>query len=167
MDNLQTMHDCWKSRPITTTSVGDVVVLQHGVNDDDLAWSTLQNLFPVRSSLGDPERIEGFFRLVMRELAEPVTVFANPAFTVEAPLPCANFFKHAKSVQRKWFKSLNASLGSSQLVKEAMRRATPLMRQLEFTGIMIVDGKHIFPNRWGAKGVLPYPLEGRSKERRY
>lgn len=155
MDNLHPMHDCWKSRPTTTRSVGDVVVWQHGVNDDDLAWSTLQNLFPVGQSLGDPERIEAFFRLVMHELAEPLTVFANPAFTVEARLASANFFKHAKSVQRRWFKSLNATLGSSRLVKEAMRRATPLMRQLEFTGIMIVEGKHIFPNRWGSKGVLP------------
>jgi hypothetical protein len=82
---------------------------------------------------------------------EESNAFANPEFLVTATIPSGEFFKKAHEAQLKWIIRLNTIFGSRGHAKRVSKRMSPIIRQLSFTGVMIVDGRHHFSNKWPNK----------------
>jgi hypothetical protein len=136
--------------PLETRHIGDVTLARHWPDFNDLAWSTLQHLLPLGSSQGPDSKVQAVFRYVIRRAPHfgLGTVFANPAFVVQAPALSRAFLREARQSQLAWFKQLGSVLGSAGRMKRAMRAAHPIIRQLAYTGVMVVAGKHVWPNQW-------------------
>lgn len=141
------------------------VVTKHTPDPNDLAWSTMTNLLgeavEPRCYRGTDTWIEGLFRIV---LSSPKTfdlenVFANPARTVRltAGYATRTFFVEARKAQRAWFKQSADLLQSNARMKRAAKGASPIIRQLMHTGVLIVGGKHYFPNQWPRGGLEERP----------
>ncbi len=130
----------------------DVQVLQHPVDWDNLAWSTLERLGAEGMSPGTDRAIALRFREVMRNARRLgnrfVNRFVNPQFTVTAAFPSPEFIRAARRARLAWLRTLRQSLGTARRVKTAMRERLPEIRQLEFTGVLVVEGKHIHPQQW-------------------
>lgn len=128
----------------------DVQVTAREVDWNELAWSTLSQLIVVGNSPGSDEQIETAARSVLRRAAVMGTVYANPRFTVRAMTGAAiyEFVRKARTAQLSWWKHLRTVLGSARRVREARKEVPPVVRQLSFNGIMILQGKHIHPRCW-------------------
>jgi hypothetical protein len=128
---------------------GGVRVIQQEVDWNSVAWSTLQQLMDVGPSPGADEEIVAWFRFSMHEVAAQLgTQYVNPQFTVTADGLSLAFIRRARQAQRAWLKTLKTVLGKSGCLKRELRKVQPEIRQLAFTGVMIVAGKHIHPQRW-------------------
>ncbi|MGQ9770224.1 MAG: hypothetical protein ACUVQG_06695 [Thermogutta sp.] len=144
-----------------------LVVKRYAPDSNDLAWSTMTHLLPEVIDpccyRGTDNWIEGMFRIV---LASPKdfdleNVFANPAWVVRLTSGCATkrFFVEARKAQRAWFKQSADMLQSNARTKRAAHAASPIIRQLMYTGVLILDGKHVFPNRWPESGIEEKPRQ--------
>ena len=133
-----------------TNCSGGVRVVQHEVDWNSLPWSTLRQLIDIGCSPGTDEEITIWFRFVMGEAAQLGTQYVNPQFTVTADGPSPAFIRKARQAQRAWLKTLKTVLKTSGCLKRELKKVLPEIRQLEFTGVMIIDGKHIHPQQWPA-----------------
>lgn len=115
---------------------------------NDLAGTTLRWLGLDGVDFGPELAAIDTFRYWMKTIPAGLTLFANPIARVTATLPCAAFVAESRRQQRRWFAELNSWLFSAERVKRHYALAHPVIRQLEFTGVMIADGKHVRPNQW-------------------
>lgn len=74
-----------------------------------------------------------------------------PRFTVSCAKPTPAFFRKARRCQAAWCRTMSQVLGSSSR-RRAAKRASPIERQLAFTGILIVNGNYIDPREWSTFG---------------
>jgi hypothetical protein len=117
-------------------------------NPNDLAGTTLRWLGSERPELGSERAAIVLFAACMKNQPPAAMLFANPIARVTAPRTCDAFFVEARRQQRRWFTQLNDWLYSADRVKRHYAKAHPIVRELEFLGVMIADGKHIRPNQW-------------------
>ncbi|ADB19082.1 hypothetical protein Psta_4437 [Pirellula staleyi DSM 6068] len=121
-------------------------------NFNDLAWSTLATLFrlPDEFNPGEDEKIsDGFQFLVSRQ--SPIRLenaYANPLGVIYSSTLNERFLRVARRLQSKWFSQFNSTLFSAGRVKRAVDEMSPIIRQLTFTGVMICNGRHVYPNHW-------------------
>lgn len=138
-----------------------LVVKRYAPDPNDLAWSTMTHLLPDAVDPcchpGTDSRIEGLFRLVLvcPEDFNLENVYANPAWVVRLTSGCATkrFLVEARKAQRAWFRQSADFLQSNARMKRAANAVSPIIRQLMHTGVLILDGKHVFPNRWPRNGT--------------
>lgn len=130
-----------------TQLFGNVLVFQHQPDYNDLALSTLQRLEYFESP-GTDAKIEHFFKnaLISARFNPERTIFLNPMYTVTTSRPSEEFFRQARRVQRSWIAELKKFLGRE--LRTYVRGLSPLMRQLTFSGVLIVAGKHHRPDQW-------------------
>ena len=76
------------------------------------------------------------------------TFYANPAVHVASESVTREFLLETRRQQRAWFYALNQQFGSADRVKRFFAREPPLIRQLAFTGILLLGGRHIAPHEW-------------------
>lgn len=138
-----------------------VTVYEYSFNLDDLAWGTISRLIGWDDlSWGRDDRIAALFRKVMRDAATDLgTVYANPRFTVVGSGPTTEFLKQARLAQRRWIAWLADAYCGSDLMRRHMKQRPQEIRQLELSGVLIVEGKHIRPDQW------PTPSQPDSKQR--
>lgn len=133
---------------------GGVVVESYSLNESDFAWQTMMNMLPEILTFGDnPGRdlaIERFFEAVMSDPSRLAlaNVFVNPIRRVISENPTRQFYKAARRAQTDWFRVLKTILTKRSIVDRAVSRMPPTIRQLSYTGVLIVGGKHRRPDRW-------------------
>ena len=118
---------------------------RHQVDLNHLAWQTLQRMAglldipPV-----EEDQIATVSKILLKGIQCEGCYYANPAFSVSAPAdtPEEEFFVAVKHAQREWLRELKSFLLKSRRLKRAMRAVHPLVRQLAFTGICIINSKH-------------------------
>ena len=118
----------------------------------DWAWTTLQGLFnfPIESHPGRDKLIEAMFKDAAIAIPEAglVHAYANPAFLVTSSSAGRSFLMAARRAQSNWFSTVRQILGTSGSVHRNSKSVSPVIRQLIHTGVLIIDGKHIWPNNW-------------------
>jgi hypothetical protein len=115
---------------------------------NDLAYSTLNWLGNTHPPVGDDRLVAELFKMSMRSRPPGMTVYANPVVRVTTASPSREFLVEARRQQRSWIKQLNNWLFSAGRVKGHYATVGPIIRQLEFTGVLIVNGKHVRPDQW-------------------
>lgn len=132
-----------------------IQIVHHTVDWNNLAWHTLTNLFPsIDREIANPgahAQIAGLFHLLLRHGdIDDCTVFANPEITIaaESTADLNEFVARARRAQLVWYRRLRDTLGGGGYMKRAVKREKPLVRQLAFTGVLIIAGKHIHPCHW-------------------
>ena len=134
----------------------NVRVSQYTPDWNDLAWSTLRNCHgEIGNSPGSDEAIAGCFRFLMRHANQLGTQYMNPQSVITAPSPSRAFIRKARQAQRAWLKTLKTVLATSGCLKREIKRRLPEIRQLQFTGVMLINGKHVHPQQWPAAEPLP------------
>jgi hypothetical protein len=135
---------------VSRTKHSAIAVTRHAVDWNDLAWPTLQRLGASGTSPGHTRGIVHGALTVLRQAHRLGTVYANPAFTVRAPPgPVSReFIQQARHAQVTWLRHLSTILGSARQRKRMVQQANALVRQFEFTGILVVNGKHVHPQQW-------------------
>jgi len=122
----------------------------------DWGWTTLHRLSPIAVNdanfSGPDDKLESFARYV---LANPkffglAAVYVNPRFRVTSPDPTLAFLRKASNARIAWQRDTRQILGKAVACKRerALRAMHPLLVQLNFTGLMVSEGKHYFPNNW-------------------
>lgn len=127
---------------------------------DHLAWFTMRKLLGKPHAIGDDGRAVTIFRFLMRQMPGNLTAYVSPCSVVTATGPDHKFLATARSEQRAWHARLQSMLfGSARTQKyfgirgEGKATKDPALRQLEYHGVLIVSGEHVFPDRW------PSPVE--------
>ena len=115
---------------------------------NDLAWSTLMWLGNTHAPVGEERLVVELFKMAMRNRPPGMTIYANPVVRVTAANPSREFLTEARRQQRRWIKQLNTWLFRAGRVKRYYASASPIVRQLEFTGVLILDGSHVRPDQW-------------------
>lgn len=112
-------------------------------------FTTLQHLgYDGTTPPGSLQRtLEAVFPL-LRSQHKQGTRFANPCALVTATTPSTEFIAAARREQHRWWSWLNEAFYSSTRVKRMIRHMDSISRQLHFTGVMIINGKHVRPNQW-------------------
>lgn len=146
-----------------TKKVGDVLVFQHGPDYDDLAFSTLERLECFLHP-GTDARIEHLFKnaLIGASLDVELVKFLNPMFTVTASRPSNEFIHQARRAQKCWIAEFKKFLGRD--LNGFICELSPLIRQLVFSGVLILGGKHYRPDQWPQQIRAPpkqYDLQGK------
>jgi len=136
---------------------------------DHLAWFTLRKLLGNPHVIGDDGRAITWFRTLMKRMPSDLTSYVNPWSVVTAAEPDHEFLTTAGSEQRAWHKRLQSMLFRSAHTQKFFglrgpQKATkdPALRQLEYHGVLILSGKHIFPDCWPrpVKPQVPLTLVG-------
>jgi hypothetical protein len=125
---------------------------------DDFAASTLCRLVTdaINSTLYEHTEsyLVGLTKLFLRHAQSMGvrSIFANPRGSVRCREPTEDFLRSAFNAQQGWLRTLRDVFGQRGLDRIAQElRSQPLLWQLQFTGIMIIDGKHVFPNEWAKR----------------
>ena len=74
-------------------------------------------------------------------------VYLNPGFTVESPEFSKEFCEAARRCQRTWIRIMNITIGNRNRRQFAIH-SDFLTRQLAHTGMLIVDGNIVPPDKW-------------------
>lgn len=139
-------------------TVEGVTVERHEPDFNDLAWQTFTLLTPglVLENPGPDEEIARYLiDLLGKPWLYPLgTIYANPCAVVRAEHANGTFLRYARRFQAEWFHRLNQSLFSAERVRRWMDQEDRLARQLIHTGVLIIDNRHIFPDRWPGKPPL-------------
>ena len=125
----------------------DVQVTRIDCDWDNLAWQTLVNLTGTDETPPPEERIEPALRFCLSQHFVQGNVYANPGYVIHSSCVSQSFVLAAKRVQSSWLHRVRQTLGNSVYQKEC-RQATPLMRSLQFTGLLILNGKHVRNDQW-------------------
>jgi hypothetical protein len=99
---------------------------------------------------GEDEMIAALFRVFLsrKSIFRPGTVYANPCGVIRAPNADPPFLKLARLLQKEWYCRFGDTLGSPQRVKQVFEGCDPIIRQLMFTGVLFIESRHIFPDKW-------------------
>lgn len=119
---------------------------------NDLEWQTFSLIIEGidLENPGDNHVICNLFKLLTCKISpfRPGTLFANPCGIVRTAKVTKQFIKKARQLQREWFSQMNSVLQSAGRVKRAVKNVEPIIRQLQFTGVLFIENHHIFPDRW-------------------
>lgn len=134
------------------------------VNWSEPAWSTLQNFGIVGAPPGPDRRIMSVFAGLLNYQHQErhfKTIYVNPAFVVVAPTPTRQFIRQARQAQQGWLGQCRKVLFPGGGLTRAIKRTDPLLRQLAYLGVLIVNGKHVNPQQWpeGEEILPPAPLD--------
>lgn len=144
--------------PIDVFTVNGVTVARHEPDFNDLAWQTFSLLTAglELENPGEDEVIAGYFIALMGKprLFPLGTVYVNPCAVVCSEPATDTFLRMARRFQAEWFHRFNESLFSAERVHREMGRVNRIIRQLMYTGVMVIDNRHIFPDRWPGKPPL-------------
>jgi hypothetical protein len=141
--------------PIKGVRVETITVERCRPDYNDLGWQTF-SLLTEGLDLENPGKdaeIARYFRMLMSNgrLFLPGTMYANPSGVVRSPKADSRFFRIARQIQNEWYGQFNDGLASANRVRRAMGAVSPLIRQLIHTGVLFIDSRHIFPDRWPDK----------------
>lgn len=127
-------------------------ILTGRLNDSGLIdppWATMIGLGADGYSPGPDKLIEVEFRKLMGRAEQLGTCFVNPMFRVASAEPCREFFQDVRAAQYRWRLAWKASVcWSSSRWNQEYKSASPIIRQLFFSGVLIVQGRHIQPAQW-------------------
>ena len=143
----------------SNTNSDGIRVWQHDVDWDDMAWSTMQRLSGGGSSPGTDVGIQNSFRAAMQQADQLGTRYVNPQFTVVASGPSPSFLHRARQAQLAWLKTLKTVLVTSGCLKRELKKRLPEIRQLEFTGVMVINGQHVHPQQWPDDTTTPSAID--------
>ncbi len=145
--------------PIKGIKVETMTVKRCLPDYNDLGWQTFTLLTEGLDleNPGDDEEIVRYFCMLMSRgrVFRPGTVYANPCGVIRSPKADPLFFKLARRMQGEWFGRFNDGLASAEHVNRAMRVVDPLIRQLTHTGVLFIDNRHVFPDRWPDRQSKP------------
>lgn len=144
--------------PINVFTFRGVSVEQYEPDFNDLAWQTFTLLTP-GLDVEHPGPDEAIAQFLVALLGSPRlypfgTVYANPCAVVRSRYASDEFLRTARRFQAQWFHQFNDSLSSGRRVREQMSLVAPVTRQLVYTGVLVIDNRHIFPDRWPGKPPL-------------
>ena len=135
-------------------------------NYDGLARQVLESIAgDLPDELQSVSEICQYFRQLMNHLSKScLTFYVCPLGGVEkGETGLREFLLQSRRLQRTWIRQLNQVLGHQQ-VKHHYRAVDPIIRQLELTGLLVINGKHVFPNQWPdafkADNLMPSSLVG-------
>jgi hypothetical protein len=138
--------------PIEGIKVETVTVERCVPDFNDLGWQTFTLLTEGLDleNPGDNDEIVRYFCMLMSRgrVFRPGTVYANPCGVVRSPKADRLFFQLARQIQGEWYGQFNDCLASPKRVQRAMSAVDPLIRQLTYTGVLFIDNRHVFPDRW-------------------
>jgi hypothetical protein len=144
--------------PIETFTFRGVSVERHEPDFNDLAWQTFTFLTPGLDveHPGPNDQIARCLidRLGKHRLFRFGTVYANPCAVVRSEHATDTFLRYARRFQADWFHCFNESLFSATRVRRQMSLEDRVTRQLMYTGVLIIEDKHIFPDRWPGRPPL-------------
>ncbi len=150
----------YRHLPIDGIKVETITVQRCLPDENDFTWQTFALLTEGLNldSPGEDDEIARYFRMLMSKgrVFRPGTVYANPCGVVRAPKADPLFIKLARQLQGEWFGQFNAGLFSAGRVRRAMQTYEPLIQQLTYTGVLFIDNRHVFPNRW--PDIIPAPV---------
>jgi hypothetical protein len=111
-----------------TYTLGPITITKHVIEWDDIEGNVQRRLAAVPAG---------------------ATVYLNPEYTVASGerAPTDQFVKQARRAQVLWNKRLARVLGAGRR-RRAIKQADPATRQLQFTGIMLLEGKPVHPKGW-------------------
>lgn len=146
--------------PIDVITINGVTVERHEPDFNDLAWQTFMFLTNglELDNPGEDEVIARYFTTVLSKprLFPLGTVYANPCAVVRSKHGTDQFLRIARRFQKEWFHCFNEALCSAERVRRQMNLVDRIVRQLIYTGVMVIDGRHIFPDRWpGKPPIIP------------
>jgi len=141
--------------PIKVYTVNGATVEQYEPDLENSAWQTFKLLTPGADweHPGD-EMIGRLFTAWLKTLPHynpSFTAYANPCAVVFSRRATGPFLRLARQFQRDWFSQLNDLFFGAERVRRAMNQLDRVARQLAFTGVMIVNGHHVFPHQWPDK----------------
>lgn len=126
-----------------------VVIERAAFDANHPEWNTLRFLgFQNCAPPGSPSSTGQTFVNLIRHQGQLGTRYATPIGMVQAEQPTVAFLTAARQLQHAYWKQLKDILGSSSRVKRQFKNLNPLIRQLQFTGVMIINGKHVLPHCW-------------------
>lgn len=126
-----------------------VIVKREPLDINHPEWNTLRFLgLQGDTPPGSPLSTVQAFVNLMRHQEQLGTRFATPIGMVQTEQPTVAFQTAARQIQHTYWRQLKDILGSSSRVKRHFKSLNPLIRQLQFTGVMIINGKHVLPHRW-------------------
>ncbi len=118
-----------------------------------LEWSTCIYLSGVDAPVpGSTKVIEEYFRRLMKNVTRinpgiyPSCVYANPSCLVTSGANTQEFRSRANQAKTSWQDCLKGFLFSGY--HREYKRRSKITRQLEFSGVLIIDHRHRFPNDW-------------------
>lgn len=137
------------------------------IDKNNLAWSTCCKLGMTGQSPGSEILIVLAFRKLLKLIPDDWNLFVNPKFSVTSDSPTDAFLHSARKAQNDWLHQYRSGFHSSGAVKRhrkhhdlkdpilskrELKQTRALLRQLEETGVLILDGKHIAPSDWPNAG---------------
>lgn len=143
---------------------GDVEITEYQLDPcqpvwNHLAWWVVLQMVPAYvPSPGDELEIVRCARFVLRRAEPGETAYYNPQFTLRAPRPSIAFAGWVHRARKTWLRLLKTAFQSSARMRQKLefadisspclskrehRIVAAVMRQLEGTGILVVDGKHV------------------------
>lgn len=141
-------------------------------NFDALAWTTIANLFDddLKQSIRDECDTDldtlafDCFLFMMRRLPPQLNFYLSPTSLVTSGHPTREFIDAACREKRSWHHRLRTIFFTSSGVQRAFglkgrllgndtrnrkeRSKESIIRQLQFHGVLVVEGRHIFPDCW-------------------
>lgn len=138
-----------------------VSVVRNEPDFDYLAWTTLSKLIESDLIRGPDDRAGGFLRDHLRHNQNLGTLYVNPWAIVSADRPTREFLHTAMKERIAWYQRLRIRFFGSgrafRAVSKYQHSQLPTdgeYRQLAYHGVLILDNKHVFPNRWPSPSSL-------------
>lgn len=135
-------------------------------NFDHLAWFTMRKLLGKPDVIGDDGQAVTLFRFLMKRMPIDLTAYVSPWSVVAAAEPDREFLGNAKREQRAWHARLSSMFFNSHRAERyfgvrggSRRSKDPALRQLEYHGVLVVRGRHIFPNQWPDQAEQQEPVK--------
>ena len=135
-----------------------VLVIRKQIDWEFPAWGTFTNLLhnipdQIVTDLGRPGTdawIERNFRGMMHCVCRTLkTIYANPLCVVEAEEPSDQFYSEARHAFHQWRTTFRQmTQWSSSEYQRQQKQAGTIIRQLQFLGVLVINGKHIHPGNW-------------------
>lgn len=118
---------------------------------DDLAWGSLVNLgITSEPHPGSDKKVLGLWKRLLHAIktgCPPIAIYVNPCFRVWGS-PTRDFLKAITAAKRAWWTRLNSAPFP---IGRQLKHTKGLLRQAIFTGILLIDGRHIQPQDWASR----------------
>jgi hypothetical protein len=160
------MFSIFADTPVSTREWCGITTSKFTPDFNDLAWETLTHVVLNGPPPGRDETTQEIFKLTMRMARELElgTFYANPIYLVRAQRPTTLFIETSKSAQLNWFHQLKTVFHSRSQIEQVRMRTHPIIRQLAFTGLMVIENRHVWPGQWpkGEQARLRHDLTGQT-----
>jgi len=132
----------------TKDGIMAVHIETHTPDWNELAWPVLLRLGAAGHCPGKDEDLLRTLFARLRSFPELGTRFLNPRYTVSSQVPSREFVRQARRAQTGWLMQARDVLGGAAILQRELHHSDRLLRQLRFTGLLIVNGKHVGPAQW-------------------